>query len=177
VRDQHDRGAGPGLELAHQVEDLRLDRDVQRGRRLVGDQEPRLAGERHRDHHPLPHPTGKLVRVLEDAALRLWHPHQPKHLDRAGAGLLARKPAVQDQRFGDLVADGQDRIQRRHRLLEDHGYGVAANLAHLGLRQVEQIATLEHHASVDGASGRRRDQAQEGKRRDAFAAAGLADDG
>ena len=54
VRDEHDRGAGPGFELAHQVEDLRLDRDIERRGRLVGNQKPRLARKRHRDHDTLP---------------------------------------------------------------------------------------------------------------------------
>ena len=37
------------------VEDLRLDGDVQRGGRLVGDQQRRIAGHRQRDHHALAH--------------------------------------------------------------------------------------------------------------------------
>ena len=44
VGDQHDRRAGLLLELQHQVEDLRLDGDVERGGRLVGDQHLRIAG-------------------------------------------------------------------------------------------------------------------------------------
>ena len=41
VGDQHDRHAELALQLAQQVEDLRLDGDVERGRRLVGDQQRR----------------------------------------------------------------------------------------------------------------------------------------
>ncbi len=41
VRDHDQRGAGLANQLAQQLEDLRLDRDVQRGGRLVGDQQPR----------------------------------------------------------------------------------------------------------------------------------------
>jgi hypothetical protein len=47
-----------------QVEDLRLDGDVERGRRLVGDQQVRLAGQRDGDHHPLLHAAGKLEGVF-----------------------------------------------------------------------------------------------------------------
>ena len=43
VGDQHDRGAGLLLEVEHQVEDLRLDGDVERRGRLVGDQHLRIA--------------------------------------------------------------------------------------------------------------------------------------
>ena len=53
-----------GDEGAQQVEDLRLDRDVERRRRLVGDQQLRLAGERHRDHRALAHAARELVRIV-----------------------------------------------------------------------------------------------------------------
>ena len=43
VRDQHDGGAGLLLQLEHEIEDLRLDGDVERRRRLVGDQHLRIA--------------------------------------------------------------------------------------------------------------------------------------
>ena len=45
VRDQHDRHAEALLQLAEQVEDLRLDGDVERGGRLVGDQQLGIAGQ------------------------------------------------------------------------------------------------------------------------------------
>ena len=64
VRDQQDRHAEPLAQLAQQLEDLRLDRHVERGRRLVGDQQLRVARERHRDHHALAHAAGQLVRVV-----------------------------------------------------------------------------------------------------------------
>ena len=55
VRDQDDRHAGLLLQVAQQVEDLRLHGDVERGGRLVGDQQVGLAGQRHGDHHALAH--------------------------------------------------------------------------------------------------------------------------
>ena len=57
-----------------QVEDLRLHRDVERGGRLVGEQQLRAARERDRDHHALAHAAGELVRVLAQAALGLGDP-------------------------------------------------------------------------------------------------------
>ena len=55
VRDI-DRGQ---VQLVHQVinqaDDLRLDGHVQRGRRLVTDQDTRVAGQRDGDDHALPH--------------------------------------------------------------------------------------------------------------------------
>ena len=52
------------LQLGKQAQDLRLHRDVERRRRLVGDQQLRLAQQRHGDHHALAQPAGKLVREL-----------------------------------------------------------------------------------------------------------------
>ena len=69
VRDQDHGGAGALLQLQHQVEDLRLDGDVERGGRLVGDQQGRIAGERRGDHHALAHAAGELVRVVVEPPL------------------------------------------------------------------------------------------------------------
>src|SRR5215472_6855603 len=43
VRDHDDRGIEALLQVAHEIEDLRLDRHVERGRRLVGDEQLRIA--------------------------------------------------------------------------------------------------------------------------------------
>ena len=69
--------------LANQVENLRLNRDVERGGRLVGDEQLRLARQRHRDHHPLAHPAGELMRIIVDAAIGVGDSDQAQRLDRA----------------------------------------------------------------------------------------------
>src|SRR5256885_657792 len=64
VRDE-DRGRAEVLvHCAQQVEDLRLNRHVERRRRLVGDQHLRRRRQAHGDHRALPHATGELVRVV-----------------------------------------------------------------------------------------------------------------
>ena len=65
-----------------------------------------------------------------------------------------RREAVHEQRFGDLRADAHHRIERRHRFLEDEADARAADLAHLVLRQRQQIAALEHHPAAGDASRR-----------------------
>ncbi|APZ55380.1 hypothetical protein Ga0080574_TMP5098 (plasmid) [Salipiger abyssi] len=62
--DEHHRHALFVLKLLDQFDDLRLNRHVERRGRLVGNQELRLAGQRHGDGHALPHAAGKLVRVI-----------------------------------------------------------------------------------------------------------------
>ncbi len=51
------------LEPAQQVEDLRLDGDVEGGGGLVGDQQVGLVGEGHGDHHALALPARELMRI------------------------------------------------------------------------------------------------------------------
>ncbi len=53
MRDEHDRHAALALDRAQEVEDLCLRGDVERGRRLVGDEEARIGGKRDRDHRAL----------------------------------------------------------------------------------------------------------------------------
>ena len=54
-----------------QRQDLRLDGDVERGGRLVGDQQVRLVGERHGDHHALALAARQLVRIGVEPLLGL----------------------------------------------------------------------------------------------------------
>ena len=90
VRDEQQRQVEARLQLAHQVEHLRLNRDVERRRRLVGDDERRLAGERDGDHHALPHAAGQLVRVVADAPRRRRECAPRRAVRRRGARASAR---------------------------------------------------------------------------------------
>ena len=104
VGDQQQPGAGLAPQPLDQREDLRLDGDVERGGRLVGDQQPRPADQRHRDHHALAHPAGELERILRHAPLR--HPRcRPPPASRAPPWSAAPRlsPAMRDQRLDDLL--------------------------------------------------------------------------
>ncbi len=69
--DEQDRHPEAGLQILEKLENLRLHGDVERGGRLVGDQEIGLVGERHRDHHALALAAGELVRIALQPALRI----------------------------------------------------------------------------------------------------------
>src|SRR5258708_2975835 len=146
VRDQNDRHPEPLTKLLDELEDLRLDRDVERGRRLVRDEQLRLARERHRDHHPLPHPSGQLVRVLAEAPLWRREADQVQHLQSALTRRGQRHAPVQHHRLDDLVADLQHGVQRSHRLLEDHRDLVAPDLPQLVFVEQSQVPPTEQHA-------------------------------
>ena len=165
------------LQLDDQRQDLRLDRDIERGGRLVRDQQRRPARQRHRDHGALAHAAGKLMRIFLRPPLRFGNPDQAQHLD----GLASRPPcavivAMQANRFGDLVADPHHRVERGHRLLENHRDAVAADRAHLGLVEAEQVGAFEHHGAADDPARRIGHQPHDRQRGHALAAAGLADD-
>ena len=70
-----------------ELEDLGLHHHVERGRRLVGEQHLRAAGERHRDRRPLAHAARELVRVAVGARAR-----DPDQLEQL-AHLRPRRPA------------------------------------------------------------------------------------
>ena len=72
------------------LQDVRLDRHVERGRRLVGDQDVGLVGDRHRDHHPLALAARELVRIGAEPVLGVAQTDQPQEFDRA----LARRAAA-----------------------------------------------------------------------------------
>ncbi len=128
VRDQDHRHAALLDEIGDEVEDLALDGDVERGGWLVRDQQVRLAGERHRDRDALALAAGELVRIGIDAPCRVGQPDAVEQGDRSVPRLRRRIVLVTPQRLGDLMADRVHRVERGHRLLEDHADAVAAQL-------------------------------------------------
>src|SRR4029079_4772421 len=73
-------------------------------------------------------------------------------------------------------ADGQHRIEARHRLLENHRNVVAANGPHPRTGVLQEIGSLEADRACDLAGGLG-DQSHQRHRGDRLAAAGFADDG
>ena len=177
VRDQDDRRPEPLADVAHQVEDPRLDRHVERGRRLVGDQDLRVAGERHRDHHALAHAAGELVRVLVDAPLRRRDADEVEQLDRALRAPRARdSPRCRRSTSRDLVADREDRVERRHRLLEDERDLAPADAAQMRVAGAASRSTPVEAARAARRRASRGSSREQRHRGDALAAARLADD-
>ncbi len=176
VRDEDDRRVEARVQVAQQVEDLGLHGDVERRRRLVRDEQERVARDRLRDHRALALTARELVRVLVERLLRGRHLDEAEQLDRLLLRHRGRHPAVvRTQRLHDLEADRVHRVQRRHRLLEDRSDLVAAQRAQRSLVEAAQLAPEEldraGHAGVLG------QQAEERHRARALARAGLAHDG
>src|SRR5436305_192 len=83
---------------------------------------------------------------------------------------------MQASRLGDLVSDPHHRIERGHRLLENHRNAVAPDLPHPVLVEIEKIGAFERNRAADNPAGRVGYQAHDRKRGDALAATGLAHD-
>ena len=84
---------------------------------------------------------------------------------RLPAGVLAHARVVRHHRLGDLVADRQHRVQRRHRVLEDHRHVAAADLAELLLRQLQQVLALEDRLALRDPGRRRQPEDRTASRR------------
>ncbi len=147
VGDQEQRGAEVLAQVGEDAQDLRLDDDVQRGRRLVRDEELRAQDEGKRDHDPLPHAARELVRVLTKSSRR--NAHAPERLERALPNLtVAESGLVLLERLAEVILDPHERVQTRHRLLEDEPELRPAVVAQLLRRHREEVLPAVLHLAV-----------------------------
>jgi hypothetical protein len=175
VGDQHEAHAVLAAQAAQQIEYLGLNGDVERGGRLVGDQQLGVAGERHGDHHALAHAARQLMRKGGEAALGIGNADEIEQLHRARLALRAVHAEMRLQRLADLEADREARVEARHRLLKDHRHVFADDGLALGGRDRRQIAPVELHA-VGRDGGGPGQEAHHRQHRDGFARARFADD-
>src|SRR5688500_15933696 len=83
---------------------------------------------------------------------------------------------MQLERFGDLTADSEHRIQAGHGVLEDHRDVVPADPADVVVVHLQDVLAVEHDRALDDLAGRLRDESHERERGHGFAATGLAHD-
>src|SRR5262245_41324946 len=114
------------------------------------------------------------MRILLHPALGVGNVHHAEHLHGLVHGVAASEALVEPDGLGDLLTDREDRIERRHRLLEDHRDLLAADLPHLRRRQVQEVPAVVEDLTLDDAAGRLGDQPHDAERRHALAAARLA---
>ena len=173
-RDEQHGEAAPRLQLLQEIEDLRLDGDVERGGRLVEDEQIGLGRQRAGDQRPLAHATRQLVRIGPGDRGGLGDADLAQQLDGASQRPLARHAAVVDEAFADLRADPHRRVQHRERVLEHQRHARTAQLAPVLAFELQHILALEQDAA-----GRHlrlgRQQTHHGQRDRALARARLAD--
>ena len=120
VGDENHAHAHFFLEVADQSQNLRLHRDIEGGGRFVGDEQFGFIDERHGDHDALAHAAGELVRVFIHPCFRSGDADARQHFHAAPTHFRGGDGVMQGHRFGQLAADGLDRIERGHGLLENH---------------------------------------------------------
>ena len=163
VCDENQRGAKPFAHVAHQVEDLRLNRHIQRCGRFVRDQQIGDTSQRHRDHHALRHPARQFMRKRIRTPLWLGNADQFQKFNSAFTSRFCPKILVNVQHLRDLVTRAEHRVQRRLRLLEDHRDAITSHLHHLLFRRLYQILIIEKNLAFHDPAGRT-DQPHNGKR-------------
>jgi hypothetical protein len=84
--------------------------------------------------------------------------------------------SVRGDALDQLVPHGEERVQGRHRVLQDHRDAAAAEPVHLGLRQRQQVDAVEADAAADDAGRAVGQHPHDREAREALAGAGFADE-
>jgi hypothetical protein len=109
-----------------------------------------------------------------EPGLRIGNADAPQHV-RGALALLALRTGLAVLDVGHLAADRQHRVQRRHRVLEDHRDAPAAQTPHLLFVELQQVLPVEQDLAA-GDLGIAGQQPHDGGDQRGLAAAGLAHD-
>ncbi len=176
VGDEDHRHLALALQIADQFEYLRLDGDIESGGGLVADDQLRLGNERHGDHHPLAHAAGEFMGIAVVAPFGVLDAHLVEHGDSLFFCRGAVDAAMVEQRFDQLLADGEIGVQAGHRVLEDHRDLIAANSAHALRGTAQQVFAIEQRGAAFDPARRLRDQIEQAVAGHRFTGPGFADD-
>ncbi|MPN36896.1 hypothetical protein SDC9_184408 [bioreactor metagenome] len=132
------------LQVLHEVEHLRLHRDIERTHGLVGHDEARPCDQRARNRNALALAAGKFVRKLVGIAAA--KANLGEHFGGAFLHLGAAGTLQCGHGFGDDAFNRLARIERGIWVLEHH-LEVAPRLAQLGGVEPMQIAPQHAHAA------------------------------
>ena len=156
-------------QAAKKIKDIGLRRHVERGRRLIRDQQTGSMRDGQRDADPLTLPTRQFVRIAVEGNGGEAHPVKPVTSDAQGLGPGG---ATQAQRLAHLRADGLNGVQCGHGFLKDHADVGAANTQPVAFAQMREVAPVQG----DGPGRRRpgRQQSDHGERGHRLAGAALA---
>src|SRR5207253_2465703 len=144
---------------------LRLDRDVQRGRWLVEDEQLWLQREGARDPYPLTLSAAELVRKAIE--MLVSQPYRRNQRSHPVVQFLAPSSTKDHERLGHGRLDGLARIERGVRVLENHLHPGPLELK-LVAGQLAEVLSLEQDLP-----GGRLDQPQNHLAERGFARAGL----
>ncbi len=172
VGDEDARHAEFPLQRTQQQKDLDLHGRVQRRGRLIGQQQGGPARQRQSDHRALAQSARQFVRKGIEPARGGGDLHHLQQLERSFARIAPGHVFVRDDGLGDLRADGEHRIERGHRFLENHRRDRAAHRFQLTFRHRHDVISREADPAADARV--RRQQAQQSAHRHGLAGAGFA---
>ena len=153
VRDEEVGDALVGLQLAQQLDDARLHRDVERGEDLVAQHQPRPRRERPCDRDALSLAARELVR--EAGREGGVEPDVLERLLDAGAALLAVQTEEQLERTPHDLMHALARVERRVRVLEDE-LDLAPDVPRTRLDGRREAPALERDPAGERAAAARR---------------------
>jgi len=170
----HEQGH-PALPLlrAQDLQHLRLHGHVERGCRLVGDEQGGLEQQRHGEEDALALTTGQFVRQTGRLRGGVGEPHALHHLHGGIAGAPPVTLAVGERHFGHLIDHAHPRVERGERLLKHDAAPTASHSAACAARRGEHLVSLKMHAAA--CDERWREQAQHRERERGLAAAARAE--
>ena len=174
VGDEQNAHARLFLEGDQEIQHLLSQGHVQRGGRLISNEQGGPTGQGHGNQRTLALPTRELMRIGHGAALWVIDAHAVEQADRPLVGLLAGQPFMQLQHLANLAANGEQRVEGRHGFLEDHGDLAAAQGPASRLGRLEQGLPAPKHLTRTLRLGQ---QAEDAQRRDRLARTGLAHQG
>src|SRR2546430_14782908 len=102
VGDEDEREVVRALEVAQEVQVLRLDREIEAGRRLVGGEQARLARDRDRPDDALAHPARELMGILAHTRLGRRDADRLQQLLRPAPGAAPARPIIDPDTPGAL---------------------------------------------------------------------------
>jgi hypothetical protein len=148
MADEQHRHSNFCLKTLQELQDLRLDSHIERGRRFVRDQQRGPARYGHGDHCPLQHSAAEGMRIVVHALLSALDSRELEQLDGSLPGGAAGHAFVPSKRLSDLFADCKGRIEALPGFLEHHPHFFAANPNERLLVQPYQLSALQPNASA-----------------------------
>ena len=163
------------LQIAHQIQDLGLNGDIQGSGGFIGDQKMRLQSQCHSDHHSLGLTAGHFMRVSMGFFLGIGYSNQLEEFDGFIPGFfftdshwwIWKTSAICD-------ANCKDRVKAGLGLLENHRDAVAAHIDHFVFSKSAEGHALQNNISPSTILPGCIDQTQDREGSHAFSAAGFA---
>jgi hypothetical protein len=149
VRDQQKPEPRVISQAPEQFQDLVLNRDVQRCRWLVTQQDPRLGGQRDRYQDALPRTARQLMGIGGRPAPGIGDSYLGHEFDRFFQRSTTTDLAIGLRAFSYLIAYPHHRVERTERFLEDDADPTSDGRSKLSVREHRDLSTLETYTSRD----------------------------